>query len=189
MENGRAASPALSRRVGARRRRCRAQHRIVRSRDRRGPGIVARGLSRQQPRPAGNRAIPRRNPIQIQGGAGLHRKHAPRRSGPYLIGVDASANIAGLNYALRSLAPGGICTSVGFYFMRNAALPLMQMFTNSSTLHIGVAHPRADLPRLLAFLETGTFKPEKVTTLVANWDDAPRAFLERTTKVVVKRDP
>ena len=73
--------------------------------------------------------------------------------------------------------------------MRNAALPLMQMFTNSSTLHIGVAHHRADLPRLLAFLQTGKFKPEKVTTLVANWDDAPRAFLERTTKVVVKRDP
>jgi alcohol dehydrogenase len=106
-----------------------------------------------------------------------------------LISVDASASIAGLNYALRSLAPGGICTGVGFYFMRKAALPLMQMYTNSSTLHIGVAHPRADLPRLLALLQTGKFKPEKITTLVASWDDAPRAFLERTTKVVVKRDP
>lgn len=83
---------------------------------------------------------------------------APRRSGPYLIGVDASASIAGLIYALRSLAPGGICTGVGGYFMRKAAL-------------------------------TGKFKPEKVTTLVANWDDAPLALLERTTKVVVKRDP
>ncbi len=129
------------------------------------------------------------NPIQIQGGAGWYRKNAPRRSGPYLIGVDASASIAGLNFALRSLAPGGICTGVGYYFMRKAALPLMQMFANSSTLHIGVAHPRADLPRLLAFLQAGKFKPEKVTTLTANWDDAPRAFLERTTKVVVKRDP
>jgi threonine dehydrogenase-like Zn-dependent dehydrogenase len=129
------------------------------------------------------------NPIQIQGGSGWYRKHAPRRSGPYLIGVDASASIAGLTYALRSLAPGGICTGVGGYLMRKAPLPLLQMFTNSSTLHIGVAHHRADLPRLLAFLQTGKFKPEKVTTLVANWDDAPRAFLERTTKVVVKRDP
>jgi len=129
------------------------------------------------------------NPVQIPGGAGWLRKHAPRRSGPYLISVDASASIAGLNYALRSLAPGGICTGVGFYFMRKAALPLMQMYTNSSTLHIGVAHARADLPRLLALLQTGKFKPEKVTTLTASWDDAPRAFLERTTKVVVKRDP
>jgi alcohol dehydrogenase len=129
------------------------------------------------------------NPIQIQGGAGWYRKHAPRRSGPYLIGVDASASVAGLSYALRSLAPGGICTGVGYYFMRKAALPLTQMFANSSTLHIGVAHARADLPRLLALLQTGKFKPEKVTTLTADWDDAPRTFLERTTKVVVKRDP
>ena len=129
------------------------------------------------------------NPIQIQVGAGWYRKHAPRRSGPYLISVDASASIAGLIYAPRSLAPGGICTGVGIYVARKAALPLLQMFTNSSTLHIGVAHHRADLPRLLAFLQTRTFEPEKVTTLVANWDDAPRVFLERTTKVVVKRDP
>lgn len=129
------------------------------------------------------------NPIEIPRHPGWFRKHAPRRSGPYLIGVDASARIAGLNYALRSLAPGGICTGVGGYLMRKAPLPLLQMFTNSSTLHIGVAHHRADLPRLLALLQTGKFRPEKVTTLVADWDDAPRAFLERTTKVVVKRAP
>jgi len=129
------------------------------------------------------------NPIEVQGGFGWYRKHAPRRSGPYLISVDASASIAGLNYALRSLAPGGICTGVGGYFMRKAPLSLMQMFANSSTLHIGVAHHRADLPALLAFLKTGKFKPERVTTLVAAWEDAPQAFLERTTKVVVKRDP
>jgi alcohol dehydrogenase len=129
------------------------------------------------------------NPIQVQRGAGWYRKHAPRGSGPYLISVDASASIAGLNYALRSLAPGGICTSVGGYLMRKVPIPAMQMFTNSSTLHIGVAHHRADLPGLLTLLKAGKFRPEKVTTLVADWNDAPRAFLERTTKVVVKRDP
>jgi len=31
------------------------------------------------------------------------------------------------------------------------------------------------------------FQPEKVTTLVANWENAPQAFLEDTTKVVVQR--
>jgi len=90
-----------------------------------------------------------------------------------------------------SPAPACFCsgTGIGGYWRPNTPLPVLQMFTNSSTLHIGVSHPRADLPRLLAFLQTGKFKPEKVTTLTANWDDAPRAFLERTTKVVVKRDP
>jgi alcohol dehydrogenase len=119
------------------------------------------------------------NPIQIQGGAAWYRKRAPRRSGPYLISVDASASIAGLNYALRSLAPGGICTGVSGYLMRKAPLPLLQMFTNSSTLHIGVAHHRADLPRLLAFLQTGKFKPEKVTTLGGELGRCP-ASVSRT---------
>ncbi len=129
------------------------------------------------------------NPIKVPRSAKWYRRNAPRRSGPYLISVDASANVDGITYALRSLAPGGVCTSVGGYAARKTAVPLMQMFTNSSTLHVGVAHHRAELPGLLALLQTGKFRPEKVTTLTADWNDAPRAFLERTTKVVVHRDP
>jgi len=129
------------------------------------------------------------NPIQIPGTAAWYRKHAPRRSGRYLISADASATVAGLQYALRSLAPGGVCTGVGYYFARTSALPLTHMYMNSSTLHVGVSHPRADLPQVLALIGEGKFKPEKVTTLTAAWDDAPTAFLERTTKVVVRRDP
>lgn len=101
--------------------------------------------------------------------------------------MDATASVAGLDYALRSLAPGGVCTGVGYYFMRKGGLPLMQMYINDSTLHVGVSHPRAALPKVLALFQTGKFKPEVVTTLVADWQDAPRAFLEQTTKVVVKR--
>jgi threonine dehydrogenase-like Zn-dependent dehydrogenase len=126
-------------------------------------------------------------PVEVAGGAHWWRKHAPRHGGPYLIAVDASASVAGLTYALRSLAPGGICTGVGYYFERKGGLPLMQMYINDTTLHIGVSHPRADLPQLLALLQTGKFRPERVTTLTADWDDAPRAFLEQTTKVVVRR--
>ncbi len=125
-------------------------------------------------------------PLQIPKPAWL-KKHAPRRGGPYLISVDASASVAGLDYALRSLAPGGVCTGVGYYFARKGGLPLMQMYINDSTLHVGVSHPRAALPKLLALLQTGKFKPEIVTTLLADWDDAPKAFLEQTTKVVVRR--
>ena len=33
------------------------------------------------------------------------------------------------------------------------------------------------------------FQPALVTTLIANWDDAPRALLERSTKVVIRREP
>jgi len=39
----------------------------------------------------------------------------------------------------------------------------------------------------LALIESKKFQPEKITTLLANWEDAAEAFLERTTKVVVHR--
>src|SRR4029077_16274597 len=106
-------------------------------------------------------------PREIPGTAGWLKKHAPRRGGPYLICVDASASVEGLGYALRSLAPGGVCTGVGYYFARKGGLPLMQMYINDSTLHVGVSLPRAVLPSLLALLPTGKFKPQTITTLSA----------------------
>lgn len=117
------------------------------------------------------------------------RKSAPRCAGTYPITVDASAEAAGLNYAIRSLSPGGECTSVGYYFQKATSVPLMHMYVMSSTLRTGVSHPRADLPELVDFIKTGKFKPEKVTTLRADWRDAADAFLIPTTKVVVTRAP
>jgi len=117
------------------------------------------------------------------------KRHVPVVCGDFPISVDASANPDGLRYALRSLSPGGICTSVGYYFQKGTHIPLMQMFANDSTLHTGVSHPRAALPEVLALIASGRFDPARVTTLVADWDEAPSAFLERTTKVVVQRAP
>ena len=129
------------------------------------------------------------NPISVakQNRRSWLRKNAPSTGGKYPITVDASANADGLRFAIRSLAPGGICTSVGFYFQKGISLPLMQMFANDSTLHTGVSHPRASLPDVLSLIESGKFQPEKITTLLADWNDAEKAFLERTTKVVVHR--
>jgi threonine dehydrogenase-like Zn-dependent dehydrogenase len=127
------------------------------------------------------------NPIQIPRAASWLSKNAPAKSGRYQISVDASASVDGIRFALRSLAPGGCCTGVGYYFHKSAKLPLAQMYFNSSTLHLGVSNPRSDLPDLLALIATRRFQPEKVTTVLADWDDAPHAFLERTTKVVIQR--
>src|SRR5260221_3609229 len=115
------------------------------------------------------------------------RNNAPKISGAYPITVDASMNQEGIRFAIRSLAPGGVCTSVGYYFQKGTAIPLMQMYANDSTLHTGISHPRAALPDVLELIESKKFQPEKITTLLANWDDAAEAFLERTTKVVVHR--
>jgi alcohol dehydrogenase len=94
-----------------------------------------------------------------------------------------------LNFALRMLACGGICTSTAFYFRKGTPLPLWEMYTKSATFHIGVSHPRRDIPEILPLIQNGKFKPQQITTLTASWEDAPKAYLEKTTKLVVKREP
>jgi threonine dehydrogenase-like Zn-dependent dehydrogenase len=125
--------------------------------------------------------------IESRPGKGWFGRHAPRVHGEFGIAVEASSTAAGLRYALRSLSPGGVCTAVGYYFANSTGLPLLQMFTNSTTLKIGVSHARADLPAVVELIAKGSFEPLKVATLIADWDDAPEAFTTRTTKVIVRR--
>lgn len=129
------------------------------------------------------------HPIRLDKNAAWYKRGKPVLDGGYPITVDASSTTAGLSYALLSLSPGGTCTAIGFYVRRRTPLPLWKMYMNSVTLQVGVSHPSADLPATLALIERGLFDPAKVTTLVADWDDAPRALLERSTKVVIRRAP
>jgi alcohol dehydrogenase len=129
------------------------------------------------------------NPIALGRSSAWFDAGTPVLAGGYPITVDASSTTRGLTHALAALAPGGVCTGVGFYVRRGTPLPLWNMYLKSATLHIGVAHARADLPALLALLERRSFDPTVVTSLVASWDDAPRALLERSTKIVLKRKP
>lgn len=46
---------------------------------------------------------------------------------------------------------------------------------------------RTLLPEVLALMGEGKLRPERVTTQVAAWDDAPEAFLEDGAKVIVAR--
>jgi threonine dehydrogenase-like Zn-dependent dehydrogenase len=111
----------------------------------------------------------------------------PHRGG-YDIAVEATSRPRGLRQALTAVAPGGICTAVGYYLAAGTRIPLMRMYATDVTLHLGVSHPRAVLPQLLAFLAATGFPAESVTTLVADWDDAPHAYRARTTKVILQRD-
>jgi threonine dehydrogenase-like Zn-dependent dehydrogenase len=107
----------------------------------------------------------------------------------YDVVVEATSRPAGLRRALRSLAPGGVCTAVGYYLSTGTRLPLMRMYATDATLHLGVSHTRTVLPGLLDFLDRTGFPAERVTTLTADWDDAPTAYTARTTKVVLRRAP
>jgi alcohol dehydrogenase len=115
----------------------------------------------------------------------------PRRSpgGSYDVVVEATSRAAGLRRALHHTAPGGTCSAVGYYLAAGTRLPVMRMFATDVTLRVGVSHPRAVLPDLLDFVARTGFRAERVTTLTADWDDAPRAYTARTTKVVLPRDP
>lgn len=107
----------------------------------------------------------------------------------YDVVVEATSRAAGLRAGLRALAPGGICTAVGYYLATGTRLPVMAMYATDATLRVGVSHARATLPALLEFLHRSGFPAEDVTTVTADWGDAPTAYAARTTKLVLARDP
>lgn len=107
----------------------------------------------------------------------------------YDIVIEASSRASGLRHAVRALAPGGVCTAVGYYLASGTRVPLMRMYATDATLRLGVSHARAVLPDLLAFIQRTGFPAENVTTLTADWDDAPRAYIAKTTKLVLQRNP
>ncbi|HEX5194830.1 MAG TPA: alcohol dehydrogenase catalytic domain-containing protein [Solirubrobacteraceae bacterium] len=64
----------------------------------------------------------------------------------------------GLRTAIRALAPGGVCTAVGYDLAAGTRLPLRRMYATDGTLRIGVSHARAILPELLSFLSETRFR-------------------------------
>jgi threonine dehydrogenase-like Zn-dependent dehydrogenase len=119
----------------------------------------------------------------------IGRRGWPRLSSTarYPIVVDASGERGALHHALRSLAPGGVCTSVAPYFESGTRLPLWTMYVNQASFVTGLANARAELPAVLDAVTAGRLRPELVTRVVADWSDAPQALLDPTTKVVVRR--
>ena len=139
---------------------------------------------------------PERLEIAASLGATPHRIDSSRRRsqlsavpGRYDVAVEASSAGAGVRDALRSLNPGGVCTAVGYYLSPNTRTPLMHMYANDATLRVGVSSVRPVLPDLLDFVARTGFAAERVTTLLADWEDAPTAYGEHTTKLVLYRSP
>jgi threonine dehydrogenase-like Zn-dependent dehydrogenase len=110
----------------------------------------------------------------------------PRKTGPFPVTVDASAQVEGLACAVRSTEPGGICTSVGIYFGPETPMPLFEMYLANITFTTGRPHARTDMPRILELLTTGAVDPSPVQTVVP-WEDAPEAWSELPLKLVVSR--
>jgi threonine dehydrogenase-like Zn-dependent dehydrogenase len=129
-------------------------------------------------------------------GARVHKIHRNRKrsvlssiTARYDVAVEASSAEQGLRDAVRALRPGGVCTGTGYYLAPATKVPVMDMYATSSTLKVGVSNVRPFLPDLLAFIATTGFPAEKVTSLMADWDDAPEAYTAHTTKLVLHREP
>jgi alcohol dehydrogenase len=122
---------------------------------------------------------------------GARARPYERRTGAtagYDVVVEATSSTSGLQRAVRAIAPGGICTAVGYYIASATRVPLMHMYATDATLHLGVSHSRAIIPDVLNFVHRTGFPAERVTTLTAEWEDAPASYAARTTKVVLQRE-
>jgi threonine dehydrogenase-like Zn-dependent dehydrogenase len=106
----------------------------------------------------------------------------------YPITVDGSGHRDGLTRALRALEPEGICTSVSIYF-EDVPMPLLRMYTRGARFVTGRVNSRAVLPRVLDLVASGRLHPERVTTAVVSWDDAPNALGAPGLKPIVVRSP
>ena len=108
--------------------------------------------------------------------------------GPYPITVDSSADPEGLNLALRSTSPDGVCTSTAIYFGEQPSLPLLEMYTKGITFRTGRANARGAMPHVLGLAASGRLHPELVTSRVVPWGEAPAALADDGwTKLVIER--
>ena len=65
------------------------------------------------------------------------------------------------------------------------SLPFLD--TNGVEFHVGRAMARPLIPEILELTAAGTLHPERVTSSVVQWDQAPDAVPEPTTKLVITR--
>ena len=128
------------------------------------------------------------NAIERPKGKRGFRSMASRHQERYAISFDASGESGALDFALRALRAGGVCTAAAFYFAKGTRLPVWQMMVKSLRFETGFGRPSVHLPDILALVQSGRFDPGLVTSLIADWEDAPKALFEPCAKVVVVRE-
>jgi alcohol dehydrogenase len=116
-----------------------------------------------------------------------HHGNWPRRFDRALITVDATGHPDGLAAVLRSTEDYGYCTSVAIYFGSLTPVPLLEMYTRGVTFHVSRADSRRLLPDVIGLVAAGRLDPLAIPTTVVPWDQAPTAWLEPATKLVLAR--
>lgn len=86
--------------------------------------------------------------------------------------VDVSGSPAGLRSAIMLTDRDGICSSAGALHAATR-LPTGLMYARNVTVHITRAHARTVIPEVLELMSSDRLCPELVTTVVADFEDAP----------------
>lgn len=110
------------------------------------------------------------------------------RVGRFEITVDATSHADGLRFCLASTDAEGVCTSVGVYFA-DVAFPLFELYTRGITFITSRVNARRDLPAALGLFASGALDLATVASHVVAWDDAPAAWTEPASKLVIRRSP
>ena len=116
-----------------------------------------------------------------------HHGSWPRRFDRALITVDGTGDPEGLATVLRSTEDYGYCTSVAIYFGSSTPVPLLEMYTRGVTFHVSRADSRRLLPEVIDLVASKLLDPLRIPTTVVPWDQAPSAWLEPATKLVLVR--
>jgi alcohol dehydrogenase len=106
--------------------------------------------------------------------------------GRFPVTVDTTGTPEGLVATLRLTEPGGHCTSMGT-LAPEAPLPLFELYSRGVHLHLGIGMARPAMPAILDLVAAGRLRPELVQSATVAWDDAHRALIEPTTKLVISR--
>ena len=102
--------------------------------------------------------------------------------------VDANVLDAGRNFALRSVEPCGVCTSVSGGAGSNSKLPLQSMYLKGIRYEVGRVHACATARPVLNLVSSGALDPSRLIAKVVPFSEAVEGMVMPVIKVVFVND-
>ena len=102
--------------------------------------------------------------------------------------VDANVLDAGRTFALRSVEPCGVCTSVSGGAASSSMLPLQTMYLKGVRYEIGRVHACATARPVLDLVSSGVLDPSQIINEVIPFSNAIEGMTKPLTKVVFTND-
>ena len=102
--------------------------------------------------------------------------------------VDANVLDPGRNFALRSVEPCGVCTSVSGGASSRSNLPLQSMYLKGVRYEIGRVHACATAKPVLDLVSSGALDPARIISKVVPFSEAVEGMILPVTKVVFVND-